>query len=121
MRFSIAYYLLLLYTMVMFKPLVPLVCDAWGHTFAEARHIASVHAKYGAHHLEKQLAATEQEGNGKTETNIKSFDTAPFHYAAAQAQAIVVYKPVKKQYRLFQQGNLSSTPSCIVVPPPELM
>jgi len=120
MRFSIAYYLLLLYTLVMLKPLLPLVCDAWGHAFAEARHIASVHAKYGEHHLEKQLAA-EQDNSTKNEAGIKTFDAAPAHYPATQTEAAIKHTPAKKQYIPFLQGSLSSTPSCIIVPPPEFL
>lgn len=119
MRFSIAYYLLLLYTVVMLKPLVPLVCDAWNHAFAEARHIASVHAKYGEHHLEKQLAAAE-DGSTKNEASTKTFDTAPAHYPESQDETYVTNKPAKRQHSFFLQRSLISLPSNIVIPPPEV-
>ena len=69
MKVPIAYYLLLLYVTVMFKPLIPIVSDAVSHTFAEAIHIATVHAIYGSNHLEKELSETSSETN--TNRNIK--------------------------------------------------
>jgi hypothetical protein len=44
MKFAIAYYLLLIYSTVILKPLIPVAEDALFHCFAEAYHIASVHA-----------------------------------------------------------------------------
>ena len=121
MRFSIAYYLLLLYTVVMFKPLVPAICNAWDHAFAEARHIASVHAKYGTHHLEKQLAATEENGNAKNEANIKSTDPAPAHYPVNIYAINAVEKLAENKHSLSFKHNLASAPSSIIVPPPDLL
>ena len=52
MRYLAAYFLMLFYMVIMLKPLIPVICDAWSHIFAEAEHIATIHAKYGSNHLE---------------------------------------------------------------------
>jgi hypothetical protein len=56
MRFTSAYYMLILYVTVMFKPFIPIIKDFLSHTFAEAIHVATVHATYGSNHLQKELS-----------------------------------------------------------------
>lgn len=66
MRAAIAYYMMILYCTVMFKPLIPIIKDKLAHTFAEAIHIATVHAIYGADHLQKEVDQTSSDAaNGK--------------------------------------------------------
>ena|SRR3569833_515250 len=84
MRFSTAYYLLLLYLTVMLKPLMPLMCDAWDHAFAEANHIATIHARYGANHAEKAVATGEQNDTNKNQNTTKTNETVPVHVAGEE-------------------------------------
>jgi hypothetical protein len=112
MRFSLAYYLLLLYTTAIFKPLVPIISDAWGHAFAEAEHIATVHAKYGANHLEKQLLAGEKDTNGKSQDNTKNADPVPVHFAEEQQNNPLILFLAKSSYNSCAQYN----PCCIFLP-----
>ena len=79
MRVPIAYYLMLLYVTVMFKPLVPIVSDALSHTFSEAIHIATVHAIYGSNHLENELSTTSTDTNSKHQNSISTEDQVPVH------------------------------------------
>ena len=80
--FTKAYYLLLIYSTLMLQPLIPVAIDCWQHTFAEAQHILTVHAKYGSNHLEKELAAASSEnGNNKDQNSVKSEETTPVHIA----------------------------------------
>ena len=57
MRFATAYYFLLLYAMVILKPVIPVAEDALFHCFALAYHVATVHAIEGKDHVEKEMAA----------------------------------------------------------------
>ncbi len=68
MRWTIAYYLILLYTTVMVKPLIPITSDTLSHLFSETEHIATIHAKYGAHHLEKELSQTNTDNTNHQTT-----------------------------------------------------
>ncbi|HEX8462493.1 MAG TPA: hypothetical protein VF623_13730, partial [Segetibacter sp.] len=80
MKFSISYYLLLLYLTVLFKPLMPVVCDVWSHEFNGLEHIFNVHAKYGTNHVEKELAESSANDNSnKSQKILKSQDTVAFH------------------------------------------
>jgi hypothetical protein len=66
----------------MLRPLIPLVKDAWDHAFSETIHIATVHAKYGANHLEKELAAGEtgNRADGKTQNTTRAQQLAEPHF-----------------------------------------
>lgn len=72
MKFAIAYYLLLIYLTVMLQPLIPIAEDALSHCFAEAYHVATIHAKYGNNHVEIALANDAKDDNSKNQTNIKA-------------------------------------------------
>ena len=56
---------MLLYVTVVVHPLVPIICDAWCHSFSEINHLATVHAKYGTHHLEISLSKTGDKNEDK--------------------------------------------------------
>lgn len=56
MKFTIAYYLFLIYATVILKPLIPVAEDTVMHFFGEAYHIATVHAAEGKDHVEKEMA-----------------------------------------------------------------
>ncbi len=75
MKFQIAYYLLILYTVLMFKPVMPFIGDVLSHTFAEAIHESTVHAKYGNNHLQKELAAEGSENNSDKNQNIQKSES----------------------------------------------
>ena len=66
---------MLLYVTVMVHPLVPILCDAWCHSFSEINHIATIHAKYGTHHLEISLSKTSEKNNEKSTSKIDSSDS----------------------------------------------
>ncbi|MEP6846520.1 MAG: hypothetical protein ABI861_10970 [Panacibacter sp.] len=81
MRFSTAYYLFLLYLTVVLQPLVPIICDAVAHTFEDAVHVATVHAKYGDNHREVELANTSSDNdNNKNHNAVKADEQIPVHF-----------------------------------------
>jgi hypothetical protein len=85
MKVPIAYYLVLLYVTVMFKPLIPVISDVLSHTFSEAIHIATVHAIYGSNHLEKELSnASPDNANNKHQNSTNGEDPVPVHVSAQE-------------------------------------
>ena len=58
MKSPAAYYLFLLYCTLMVRCAMPVACDAFSHLFNEEAHIATVHAVYGSHHLQAEVAGT---------------------------------------------------------------
>lgn len=81
MRFTAAYYLFLLYLTIMLKPLLPVVNDSIAHFFAEAKHIAVVHAKYGVHHASVEMASNAADDNSKKQSGTKAEEAFPVHVA----------------------------------------
>ena len=109
MRATIAYYMLILYATVMFKPLIPIAEDFLSHSFSEAIHIATVHAIYGSNHLQKELSQQEKQSNRPTSLNGEitvhipaselqfDFDlyAAPINYPANKEDALIPSSPSK--------------------------
>lgn len=94
--------------------------DAWDHSFAEARHIATVHAKYGEHHLEKQLAAEEKDTEGKTQNTSKGIDPVPAHYESKIEFNLWGATITTVQHAPYIHQKLPCALYAISLPPPEL-
>ncbi len=87
----------------MLKPLVPVFIDFWDHEFNEIEHISIVHAKYGSHHLQKEVADTESGCDAKNQATLPAQDQVPFHLltvayspavpAAFSCPAVYFYQP----------------------------
>jgi hypothetical protein len=118
MKFTIAYYLLLLYSLVILKPIVPIVSDAVSHVFDEAIHIATVHAKYGSHHLEKELANAAND-NGKNHNAIMSEENVAVHLSTTEySYSFYLFIP-EKIYPLSRLHNLKIVVIPTQAPPPK--
>ena len=66
----------------MFKPLIPLISDMYAHTFGEAIHLATVHAKYGSNHLDRALAKAGN--NTKEQRNSSPVEVSMVHINASE-------------------------------------
>ncbi len=120
MKFALAYYLLLLYSTVILKPLIPIMKDGIEHCFAEAYHVATVHAKYGNNHLEKELAATSSDTNNKDQNSVKSEEATSLHIVTAEYN-YEYFLP--KLITNFSVLSLLKTPSVFIakyIPPPKI-
>ncbi len=120
MRFTIAYYLLLLYVTVTFQPLIPIACDAWAHAFAEADHIATVHAKYGSHHLEVSLAKANGADNGRNQNRVKMDGQSLVHVSVKEYNYHFYLPPFILQFLSIKQNKLLSVFILKHTPPPKL-
>lgn len=80
MKFLTAYCFLLLYTTLLLKPVLPVISDGLSHFFAEAKHLATVHAHHGDHHLDHELAeAGEDHGHEEHQSSLKAEDLMQLH------------------------------------------
>ena len=85
MKFATAYYLLLIYSTFMLQALIPVGIDCWSHIFAEAKHIMTVHAKYGSNHLEQELANENSDNSTSRDQNsVRLEETSTAHIAAVE-------------------------------------
>ncbi len=120
MKLTIAYYLMLLYITVMFKPVIPIVKDYLSHTFSEAIHIATVHAIYGSHHLENELSNTASDNaNSKHQNNLSAEDQVPVHVSTNKYLYNFCFTPTKKDYSSLKRYKLKSGFILKNFPPPK--
>ncbi len=119
MKFAIAYYLLLIYTTVILKPLIPVAEDALMHCFAEAYHIATVHAQYGNDHLEKNIATTNDDANSNSKNVLKEDNASSIHLSFIQEIYFAAIR-VTKTFTVIQSISfLHKIFLSIVIPPPK--
>ena len=118
MRVPIAYYLVLLYATVMFKPLIPIVNDTLSHIFSEAIHIATVHAIYGSNHLEKELSKEEKDSN-KNQSTINSAETSFAHIIAGEVEYKFIQCMPLNNYPASKPSTLNIITLSQAGPPPK--
>ncbi len=112
---------MLLYITVMLKPLIPIISDAFSHTFNEMAHIATVHAKYGSNHLATQLADTGRDDNSKNQSLVKSVSEVPLHVPVGKSSFIFRSNKANKNYCLFTLHNISEVYIFSQSPPPKFL
>ena len=104
MKFAVAYYLLLIYLTVILQPLIPIAEDALFHCFAEAYHVATVHAKYGNNHVEIALANDANDNNSKNQTNVKFNQQTIVHILTQEEPTLdFLQDTLNKTFRCFTQ------------------
>jgi hypothetical protein len=75
-----AFYLVILYTLAMCKPVLPLVQDELAHMFWKARHLQTVHHHHGHHHAQEEVAkAAQEEQNDKHAATSKPSEPIAVH------------------------------------------
>ena len=116
MKSTIAYYLMLLYLTVMVHPLLQIVCDAWCHTFYEINHLATVHAKYGTHHLEISVSKSV---NDKNDTNSAKIENFAAEHTLPQTTIKNPQHIIARSFPLLIQSDLFSIFLLNHTPPPK--
>ena len=120
MRAAIAYYMMILYFTVMFKPLIPIVKDTISHTFAEAIHIATVHAIYGSNHLQKEIAESDGGNtNNKHQNNTNGEEQVQIHIVVKSCIYNFLPLATVKNYFYYKYCNLLAGYIIKFSPPPK--
>ncbi len=120
MKFAAAYYLFLIYTTVILKPLIPVAEDAVVHCFAEAYHVATVHAVEGNDHVEKEMAASG--ANDDSSKNQKIDKTEQTIHESAIDYTLSFLNPCPLIYSYpFINESLSNIYIAFVNPPPRIV
>jgi hypothetical protein len=119
MRFPIAYYLILLYVSVMFKPLIPIAKDALYHMFSEGIHRATVHIIYGSNHLETELSKTASDNaNSKQQNSVNAEDPVPVHVSTGECLYSHYFNSTGKNYASLKLSKLKAGFNLKNFPPP---
>jgi hypothetical protein len=120
MKFVSAYYLFLLYLTVVFQPLIPIICDAFAHTFENEIHLATIHAHYGSNHLETTLAeAGADSKNNEKHATLNNEEPFPVHFSEEVYVNLFSLKNIPVKHPV---ANLSLLPFAFIAkqfPPPK--
>ncbi len=104
----------------MIKPLLPIASDWWQHEFNEVEHLSCVHAVYGSHHLQLEIADTGSENdNNKNQNILKSEDQVPFHVSVDEYKNEYNSILLSKQSALLNFLKLPSVFIARKIPPPK--
>ena len=121
MRYPGAYYLLLLYATLVLQPLLVIAQDFLSHTFADAVHIATVHAKYGNNHVEIELEQTNSDNNSaKNHNSEKSEEQTPVHVFPQLFHHSFNLDLITNQFEPLKSNKLSSAFLSQQTPPPKV-
>ncbi len=113
---------MLLYLSVMFKPLIPIISDAWEHEFNEIEHLSLVHEKYGSHHLQKELGASStNDEHDKNSNTLRSEDQVAFHVLADEYNSHKNSAAFDKHFDLLKYFKLPSVFIAREGPPPKFI
>ncbi len=111
---------MLLYITVMIKPLIPIIGNLWSHEFNEIEHISSIHAKYGSHHLQRELAESSADNEkGKDQNSLKYENQYPVHLIAAEYHCTSTVYKIDIKYLAFLLNKLTSEFIFNQTPPPK--
>jgi hypothetical protein len=120
MRGTIAYYFVLIYITVMFRPLIPVIKDTFSHAFSEAIHMATVHAVYGSNHLQKELDNTTDNSNGKHHAGSGFEEQVPVHVSANEYVHYIKRDQRSRAYSCLELYKLKAGFIIKFSPPPKL-
>ena len=103
----------------MFKPLIPVITDGFSHTFNEAAHISTVHAKDGKDHAHAEVAkAGADEQKGKDQKILPSTDQVPCHLSFDAFTVAFYQANLKNVYGSPEVNKLLEVCVLIQIPPP---
>ena len=110
------FYLLLLYLVALWKPVLPLFNDALAHTFWEAEHKATVHQHNGEEHVHHELQHEEESDNPATPA--KFSDPVSLHLVATNNHSFLC-KPICLVQYTPVLSKLLDISSKVPSPPPK--
>ena len=89
MKKTALYILLFAYSILMLKPLSPIISDSIAHVFFYARHMATVHYEHGKFHVHRDIVAeAKKEAGSKESPSSKKEDTTGEHLVLLQRHTI---------------------------------
>ena len=103
----------------MFKPLIPVFNDAYAHAFAQAIHEATVHAKYGNNHLQKDLAAGADTENSKSQRACNPEEQFPVHVTTFTSDNQIHVERISRNYMLYRPSLMPRGFLSVIAPPPK--
>ena len=99
--------------------MIPLIKDGFSHAFAKAIHIATVHALYGANHVDKEIENAIG-NNAKNHHSAKHAESFEVHIPSEQNSYCIDEKNNNKLFASHKPHFLKKVLIYIQSPPPRL-
>lgn len=119
MKQPAAYYLLLLYCTLMVRCAMPVACDALSHLFNAEAHIATVHAIYGSHHLQAEVAGAVSDTGTSKHTGTQQDEPTVVHTYTSGYSIVSICNSVSSLQFPFHSVPLCSVSLLYISQPPD--
>lgn len=122
MKKLLLHILLLSYTVVLLKPVLPYVNDFIGHVFFYAHHMATVHYENGKYHVHYETAKNaREEKSDKTPFSSSKKDNGSNEYILTSAkQPVFCITIIDTRYHITTTPEIVSGTFQINYPPPRV-
>lgn len=100
MKKLILYIVLLSYTVVMLKPVLPYVSDFIGHVFFYAQHMATVHVENGKMHIHKEIVDNAKKAASQKELPSSQKDNSTNDHIILQQKESIPNPDLKKIHQI---------------------
>jgi hypothetical protein len=114
---SIAYGLLIIYTLAMLKPIVPVAKDILAHTFWKVHHITTAHHHHGEQHvhIESNKAAQTDQKKSASLKYEKAVSVHVYVNCYTVFSQLFLFEPIAD----FYLENATMRSKVILTPPPK--
>lgn len=79
MKRQVATLLLVCYSALLLRPLLPVLEDFTAHIFWNSEHMATVHYENGKYHVHVEIAKAEENSSNSSKSLIKQIEPLTFH------------------------------------------
>lgn len=115
---QVATLLLICYSVLLLRPLVPAVQDVMAHMFWNSEHMATVHYENGKYHVHIEISKGEESSSHTSKSLIKTIEPLNLHLATEKG---LIGLALTDSVKLFD--NTRHTPPrdgffCVPSPPP---
>jgi hypothetical protein len=114
---DISLIVLFAYSLLTFNTSIPVIADAFAHTFFEKEHLAHEHKLNGKNHVQNEISKTEKE-SGQSKSHSKTINDDFTHVlCVAPIISYPLMMEIRTVYPVFQYTDCDTYPSSFYPPP----
>ncbi len=121
MKKAILYLLLVSYTTIILKPVLPFISDAVAHIFWYSEHIATVHIENGKYHVHDESLAVSKKMDTQKSVPVSKTEKAFSEHFMNTPRFVFSYQPLLHLHFSNLSCNLAHTWLANSYPPPKVV
>ena len=98
---------MLAYTLLMIKPILPVIADAMAHSFWKSQHILTVHEVNGKFHVHKELVKASKDDEKRKQHTGNKFENSDYVHVPYAAISVVVFPATISIYATYKSNYTS--------------